>query len=45
VQRVAVRIGVYRHGLVAGVAARADDPDRDLTPVRDEHLLHRGLLV
>ena len=41
VHRKAVRIGlaVHDHGLDAQLAARADDPQRDLTSIGDEDLI------
>jgi hypothetical protein len=39
VQRVLVRLGVHRDGLDAELAARADHPQRDLSPISDQNLL------
>ena len=40
VQGVTVGLGVHRDRRVAGIAAGADHPYRDLASVGDEHLLH-----
>ena len=41
-QRVAVELGVHRHGGDAELAGRADDPHGDLTAVGDQDLLQHG---
>ena len=41
-QRIAIEIGVDRHGRDAELAGGADDSDRDLTPVGDQDLLQHG---
>ena len=42
VQRFAIGGGVYRNGFDAKLAARADDPERDLAPVCDQNFLKHG---
>ena len=44
VKGLTVGVGVDRHRPDAHLLARPDDPDRDLTPVRDQDLLEQLLL-
>jgi hypothetical protein len=45
VQRLAIRLGVHRTRLDPHLAQGADDADRDLAAVRDEHLVEHGGLL
>jgi hypothetical protein len=44
VQRLAVRLGIHRDRLDAELAARADDAQRDLAAIGDQHLLKHARL-
>ena len=44
-QRLGVRFGVHRHGLHAKLPAGAQNPQRDFTPVGDQHTLQHGLYL